>query len=76
MQTTFTPNVIPNKHTANLKSNRTRNDQVKSKVVISVFPLSLNKKKIYFFTANTKHISSRVVKISAFSLVVRTREKY
>ena len=28
----FTPNVIPNKHTAN----GTRNDQVKSKVVISV----------------------------------------
>ena len=57
------------------KSNRTRNDQVKSKVVISVFPLSINKKKIYFFTANTKYISSRVVKMSAFSLMLRTREK-
>ena len=28
------------------------------------------------FSANTKYISSRVVKISVFSLVLRTREKY
>ena len=59
------------------KSNRTRSDQVKSKVVVSVFPLSIKiKRKFTFFTANTKYISSCALKISAFSLVLRTREKY
>ena len=49
-------------------------DQVKSKVVISVeYKI---KRKFTFFSANTKYISSRAVKISAFSLVLRTREKY
>ena len=33
-----------------------------------------NKKKIYFFLVNTKNISSHVLKISAISLVLRTRE--
>ena len=33
-----------------------------------------NKKKIYFFSVNTKNISSHVLKISAMSLVLRTRE--
>ena len=33
-----------------------------------------NKKKIYFFSVNTKNISSHVLKISAISLVLRTRE--
>ena len=33
-----------------------------------------NKKKIYFFSAYTKNISSHVLKILAISLVLRTRE--
>ena len=33
-----------------------------------------NKKKIYFFSVNTKNISSHVLKISAIPLVLRTRE--
>ena len=33
-----------------------------------------NKKKIYFFSVNTKNVSSHVLKISAISLVLRTRE--
>ena len=40
-----------------------------------VFPLNgKNKKKIYFFSVNTKNILSHVLKISAISLVLRTRE--
>ena len=35
----FTPNVIPNKHTAKVKSNEKQPS--KNKVVISVFPLSI-----------------------------------
>ena len=42
------------------------------------FPLVLlekkNKKKIYFFSVNTKNISSHVLKISENTLVLRTRE--
>ena len=44
---------------------------------VKFFPLNgkKNKKKIYFFfSANTKNISSHVLKISAISLVLRTRE--
>ena len=42
---------------------------------IKFFPLTeKNKKKIYFFSANTKNISSHVLKISAISLKLRTRE--
>ena len=33
-----------------------------------------NKKKIYFFSVNTKNTSSHVLKISAISLVLCTRE--
>ena len=33
-----------------------------------------NKKKVYFFSVNNKNISSHVLKISAISLVLRTRE--
>ena len=33
-----------------------------------------NKKNFYFFLVNTKTISSRVLKILAISLVLRTRE--
>ena len=40
-----------------------------------VFPLyGKNKKKIYFFLVDTKNISSHVLKISAISLVLCTRE--
>ena len=42
---------------------------------VKFFPLyGKNKKKIYFFSVNTKNISSNVLKISAISLVLRTRE--
>ena len=44
--------------------------------MLSVFPLSIKYKKINFFSANTKYISSSAVKISAFSLVLHTREEY
>ena len=49
----------------------TRNDYGKS----YIFPLNgKNKKKIYFFSVNTKNISSHVLKILAISLVLRTHE--
>ena len=42
---------------------------------VKFFPLNgKNKKKIYFFSVNTKNISSHVLKISAILLVLRTRE--
>ena len=42
---------------------------------LTFFPLTeKNKKKIYFFSVNTKNISSNVLKILAISLVLRTRE--
>ena len=42
---------------------------------VKFFPLNgKNKKKLYFFSVNTKNISSHVLKISAISLVLRTRE--
>ena len=61
----FTPNVIPNKHTAKVKWNEKR----PSKKLGFDFCISVEyklKKKIYFFSANTKYISSSAVKISAF----------
>ena len=70
----FTPIVIPNKHTAKVKSNEKR----PRKKLGCAFCISVEykKKKIYIFSANAKFISSCAVKISAFSLVLRTREKY
>ena len=71
----FTPNVIPIKHTAIVKSN---GKQPRKKLVCA-FYISVEykiKRKFTFFSVNTKYISSRVVKISIFSLVLRTREKY
>ena len=42
---------------------------------VKFFPLTeKNENKIYFFSVNTKNISSHVWKISAISLVLRTRE--
>ena len=42
---------------------------------VKFFPLyGKNKKKIYFISVNTKNISSNVLKLSAISLVLRTRE--
>ena len=71
----FTPTVIPNKHTAKVKSNEKR--PIKKKGCDFCISVEYKiKRKFTFFTANTKYISSRVVKISAFSLVLRTREKY
>ena len=58
------------------KSNRTRNDQVKSKVVISVFPLSIKLKENLLFYGKYKIYFISCGEISAFSLVLRTREKY
>ena len=73
----FTPNGIPNKHTAKLKSNKKR----PRKKLGCAFCISVEykkKKKIYFLSPNTKYmyISSSAVKISAFSLVLCTHEKY
>ena len=49
-----------------------RNDYEKSKV----FPLNRKKQKenLLFFSVNTKKITSHVLKISAISRVLRTRE--
>ena len=70
----FTPNVIPNKHTAKVKLNKKR---PRNKLVCAFCIFVENiKKKIYLFSANTKYVSTHAVKISAFSLVLRTREKY
>ena len=77
VQTLFTPNFIPNKHAEKL--NRMRNNQGKSYVVFSVFSFSLEytiKEIYFFFSVNTKYISSHAVKISAFSLMLHTLEKY
>ena len=42
---------------------------------VKFFPLTeKNKTKIYFFSVNTKNMSSHVLKISTISLVLRTRE--
>ena len=68
----FTPIVIPNKHNVKAKSN----EKQPRKKFGSDFRWVSNKKKIYFFSANTKYISSCAVKISAFSLVLRNHEKY
>ena len=68
-----TPNVIPNKHTAKVKSKEKR----PSKKLGFDFCISVEykiKENLLFF-ANTKYISSPAVKISAFLLVLRTREK-
>ena len=65
----FTLNVIPNKHTAKVKSN----EKQPRKKLGCAFCISVEykiKRKL------TKNISSRAVKISAFSLVLRTFEKY
>ena len=66
----FTPNIIPTKHAEPSKNNKKMTMKK-----VKFFPLSCkNKKKIYFFLVNTKHISSHVLKISAISLVLCTRE--
>ena len=65
----FTPNIIPTK-CAEL-----------GKIIekwpgktLSFSPSRKNNKKIYFFSVITKTISSHVLKTSAISLVLRTRE--
>ena len=69
MQTVFTHNIIPTKHAEPSKINEKWQGKKLS------FSLNgKNKKKIYFFSVNTKNISSHVLKISAISLVLRTRE--
>ena len=71
----FTPKEIPIKHTKKVKSNEKRPGE-KLGCAFCIFVEYKIKRKFTFFSANTKYISSRVVKISAFSLVLRTREKY
>ena len=75
MQTMFTPTVIHNKRTTKVKSN------VKGPTNkwVCAFCISVEykiKRKFTFFSANTKYISSSAVKISAFSLMLLTHEKY
>ena len=44
-------------------------------IKVNFFPLTEKiKRKFIFFSVNTKNISSHVLKISAISLVLRTRE--
>ena len=70
MQTVFPPNIIPTKCAEPSQMNEKWLYE-KSKV----FPLNgKNKKKIYLFSVYFKNISSHVLKISAISLVLRTRE--
>ena len=72
MQTLFINNVIPNNHTEKVKSNEKRpGDKLGCTFCISV---EYKIKRKFTFLANTKYISSRVVKKSAFSIVLRTRE--
>ena len=71
MKTVFTPNLIPTK--------RAEPSKINEKWLwkkLSFFPLTeKNKKKIYFFfSVNTKNILSHMLKLSAISLVLRTRE--
>ena len=66
----FAPKIIPKKHAEPSQTN----EKWPGKKV-KFFPLNeKNKKKIYFLSVNTKNISSHVLKISAISLVLRTRE--
>ena len=67
----FTPNIIPNKYTEKIKSDEKGPGKMLG-IALYNFSLSI----IFFFLTNTKYIASRVVKISAFSLVLRTFEKY
>ena len=70
MKTAFTPYIILTK--------RAEPSKINEKWLwkqLSFFSLNgKNKKKIYLFSVNTKNISSHVLKISAISLVLRTRE--
>ena len=71
----FVPNVILNKHTEKVKLNKKRpGEKLGCAFCISV-EYKIKRKFTLFFGKN-QYISSRVVKISAFSLVLRTREKY
>ena len=69
------PNVIPNKHTAKVKSNKKR-PRKKLDCAFCISDEHKIKRKFTFFLANTKYISSRAVKIAALSLVLCTCEKY
>ena len=70
----FTPNVIPNKHTAKVKSNEKRPSKTLGfDICISV---EYKIKRKFTFFRQIPNILYRAVKISAFSLVLRTREKY
>ena len=69
MQTLLTPNIIPTK--------RAEPNKINEKWLWKKLSFSLNgknKKKIYFFSVNTKNILSHVLKISLFSLMLRTCE--
>ena len=62
----FTPNVIPNKHTAKVKSNEKRPRKELGCALCFSVEYKI-KRKFTFFLANTKYISSHAVKISVFS---------
>ena len=66
----FPPNIIPTKPAEPGKINEKYFEKK-----LSFFPSTEKiKRKIYFFSVNTKNILSHVLKISAISLVLRTRE--
>ena len=71
----FTPNVLPNKHTAKVKLNKKRpRKKLGSGFCISV---EYKVKRTFTFFSQIPNIFHLVqVKISAFSLVLRSREKY
>ena len=62
----FTPNIIPTKRAEPSKI-------IEKRKVLSPL-MDKIKRKFTLFSVNTKYISSHVLKISAISLVLRTRE--
>ena len=65
----FTPNIIPTLRTELSKINK-KEMTWKDEKFFQLMEKS--KKKIYFYLANTKNISSHVLKISAISLMLCT----
>ena len=63
----FTPNIIPTKRAEQREMTRKK---------VKFFPLNgkIKRKFTFYFSVNTKNISSHMLKISAISLVLRTRE--
>ena len=70
MQTACTPNIIP---TRCAELNKIKENCL-GKVTVFFSSKRKKLKEIYFFSVNTKNVKSHVLKISAISLVLRTRE--